>query len=30
MTAMPMPGVVLVEKPGYPISVNLTLKGYIP
>ena len=25
-----MPGVVLVEKPGYPKSLNLTLNGYIP
>ena len=25
-----MPGVVLVEKPGYPKSLNLTRKGYTP
>ena len=30
MTAMPMPGLLLLENPGYARFSNLTLKGYIP
>ena len=30
MTAMPMPGALLLEKPGYGKVLKLTLNGYIP
>jgi hypothetical protein len=30
MTAIPMPGTLLLEKPGYGRVLKLTLKGYIP
>lgn len=30
MTAIPIPGTVLLEKPGYGNVLKLTLKGYMP
>jgi hypothetical protein len=30
MTAIPIGGMLLEEKPGYPKSLNLTRKGYTP